>query len=280
MYPAGPKHAWSPPPSDQRLALEIVPSAAGGKLHVRVLWQGQPVDAAEVKADRPGNDSIEGTTNAAGEFSIPIGRPGLYALRAKHIEKMAGTWEGKRYASVRHYGTLVVTIADDDSRAVQSDGAKRPKRLIARADMKHPKTVSTSATAPATAGRRLPDLPFGVTSFGAALVGQTLYVCEGHLGPAHEYAVLEQSDGFLRLNLRRAKEVGACRDRSPPSRFGDGFVRKQGVSHRRLRGTEPKGRDGRSALDARFQPLRSGDGTLGRFDSPACRPLLARSGRG
>ena len=87
MYPAGPKHAWSPPPSDQRLALEIVPSAAGGKLHVRVLWQGQPVDAAEVKADRPGNDSIEGTTNAAGEFSIPIGRPGLYALRRNTLRK-------------------------------------------------------------------------------------------------------------------------------------------------------------------------------------------------
>ena len=72
--------------------------------------------------------------------------------------------------------------------------------------MKHPKTVSTSATVPATAGRRLPDLPFGVTSFGAALVGQTLYVCEGHLGPAHEYAVLEQSDGFLRLNLSAPKK--------------------------------------------------------------------------
>jgi N-acetylneuraminic acid mutarotase len=50
-----------------------------------------------------------------------------------------------------------------------------------------------------------PHLPFGLTSFGAALVDQSIYICGGHLGSAHEYAVGEESDQFLRLDLRLPK---------------------------------------------------------------------------
>ena len=48
----------------------------------------------------------------------------------------------------------------------------------------------------------LPDLPFGITSFGAALVDQQVYVCAGQRGGAHNYYLEGMSDQFLRLNLR------------------------------------------------------------------------------
>jgi N-acetylneuraminic acid mutarotase len=51
----------------------------------------------------------------------------------------------------------------------------------------------------------LPDLPFGITSFGAALVDHQLYVCAGQRGAAHEYSIEGQSDQFLRLDLRAPK---------------------------------------------------------------------------
>ncbi len=76
--------------------------------------------------------------------------------------------------------------------------------------------IAVAAAAPAKASDKhetsrqkehaLPDLPFGITSFGAALVDQQVYVCAGQRGPAHEYSRAGQSDSFLRLNLRSTKQ--------------------------------------------------------------------------
>ncbi len=45
------------------------------------------------------------------------------------------------------------------------------------------------------------ELPEGVTSFGAAVVGKSLYVYGGHRGGEHDYSNEEQSDQFRRLEL-------------------------------------------------------------------------------
>ena len=60
--------------------------------------------------------------------------------------------------------------------------------------------------APRQKEHTLPDLPFGVTSFGAALVDQQVYVCAGQRGSAHKYSRDGQSDQFLRLDLRSPKQ--------------------------------------------------------------------------
>ncbi len=51
-------------------------------------------------------------------------------------------------------------------------------------------------------GKEYPALPQGLTSFGAAIVGDWLYVYGGHFGRAHHYDKNSQSDKLLRLNLR------------------------------------------------------------------------------
>jgi N-acetylneuraminic acid mutarotase len=200
MYPETTRNRWNAPAPDQRLPLELVPSLVQGKLTVRTLWQGQPVAAAEVKAVPAGGDEMEGTSNSAGEFAVSATQAGTYAFRAKYVEKIAGEREGKKFQTIRHYSTLVVTIAGD--RAVKAT-AQRPAKGSKRMTM-HSKRQAQPATTRTAAKPHgaLPDLPFGVTSFGAAIVDKNIYVCGGHLGPAHEYDREGQSDRLLRLDLR------------------------------------------------------------------------------
>jgi hypothetical protein len=111
----------------------------------------------------------------------------------------AGEREGKKYRSVRHYTTLVVTY-----------NAERGDKVTARKVVNGPKSKRTKLKTMSNISKRkeggLPDLPFGVTSFGAAVVDHELYVCGGQIGPAHEYSREGQSDQFLRLDLRSPKE--------------------------------------------------------------------------
>jgi N-acetylneuraminic acid mutarotase len=47
----------------------------------------------------------------------------------------------------------------------------------------------------------LPELPEELTSFGAAIAGDTLYVYGGHTGNAHSYSISEQSNRLWSLDL-------------------------------------------------------------------------------
>ncbi|HEY6565524.1 MAG TPA: hypothetical protein VIY86_13630 [Pirellulaceae bacterium] len=54
---------------------------------------------------------------------------------------------------------------------------------------------------PASGPNQFADLPVGLTSFGAAVLGDNLYVYGGHTGEAHAYSVAEQSGELRRLRL-------------------------------------------------------------------------------
>lgn len=61
-----------------------------------------------------------------------------------------------------------------------------------------------AATAAATKPQ-WPELPYGLTSFGAAVIGDDLYVYGGHKGDAHSYSYDEQNGALLHLNLKDGK---------------------------------------------------------------------------
>ncbi len=68
--------------------------------------------------------------------------------------------------------------------------------------------VSTTATAPATATAAapapvLPDLPQPITSFGAAVLDDHLYIVGGHSGDPHQYSKETLAEGFHRIDLRK-----------------------------------------------------------------------------
>lgn len=149
-------------------AFEIVPSQKGSQVVLTVTWQGKPLADAQIVAMGAGLSKTEGKTNAEGQFVIEPKKAGLLAVRAKHVETKSGSHEDKAYDSVRHWTTLTVPVG------------------------------ATSVTS--TTGR-LPDVPAGVTSFGAAIVGDHAYIYGGHFGGAHHYWKEGQSGQLLRLNV-------------------------------------------------------------------------------
>lgn len=74
--------------------------------------------------------------------------------------------------------------------------------LVARFAFSAPAPIARSDE-PATA--RFPELPLGITSFGAAVSDRFLYVYGGNTGKAHEYSSELQSNRFFRLNLASPK---------------------------------------------------------------------------
>ena len=173
-YPSALPGTWQAAGDKERLPLEIVPEIDGSTAVLKVLWQGEPVREATVTVDGPGlKESIEGTTDEKGVFRCPLAAAGLYSVRARRIEAVAGEHEGKAYDSIRHYSTLAVPYT--------------------------PVQVNTAA-------HTWPQLPKGVTSFGAAVAGPWLYVYGGHYGQAHHYSRDGQSGDFRRLNLSTASE--------------------------------------------------------------------------
>ena len=62
-------------------------------------------------------------------------------------------------------------------------------------------TVPESGPISDKPSNRFADLPFEITSFGAARLGDTAFVYGGHSGESHSYSTEEQSNQLLTLNL-------------------------------------------------------------------------------
>ena len=87
-----------------------------------------------------------------------------------------------------------------------------------------------------------PDLPRGITSFGAAVIGDWLYVYGGHFGRPHHYSNTSQSDQLSRLNLGKDSTWGSNRHGSTTARAGHGSLRRQAVPGGWIHGPQPRGR--------------------------------------
>jgi N-acetylneuraminic acid mutarotase len=145
--------------------LDLVPAWKDGQAGVVAYWDGQPLANAEVTVDPFTGESVKGMTSAEGRFEFPA-TTGLTSVRVKQVEASAGEEDGQKFSETRHYASLVFTQSE------------------ARVDR----------------SQVLPELPFAVTSFGAAVIGETVYVAGGHLGESHEYNREDQSDELLALN--------------------------------------------------------------------------------
>jgi len=96
------------------LPLEIVPVLEKGDRAVRVLWQGKPLEGAEVVVLLPGEDKkpLEGKTDKDGLFSLEkVQAGGFVGIRARNTEQKEGELEGKKYKAIRHYATLTIPLA-------------------------------------------------------------------------------------------------------------------------------------------------------------------------
>ncbi|MCA9174212.1 MAG: DUF1668 domain-containing protein [Planctomycetales bacterium] len=206
--PALGNDAWdraaSPTKKSGTLPLDILPKLIDEHLLLTVTWRGSPVSGAELKASGPGLKNFTGETDAQGQVRLPKPAPGQYAIRARHIEPTKGLLDGEPYESIRHYTTLVLPVAS---------------------------SVPTS----------LPDVPEQVTSFGAAIAGDALYMYGGHRGRAHSYSREAQGDTLYRLDLSpRAKWRPVAQG---PRRQGLALVAHAGKLYR-IGGFEARNADG------------------------------------
>jgi hypothetical protein len=119
--------------------LEVVPMRTKGGPAVRVLWHGKPLAGAEIVLLVPGKDEgVERTSDKEGLVKLEGGdKPGMYGVRARHVEKKEGKHEGKAYRSVRHYATLTWAVGEPKPPAPAGDKAPKPDagatRLLAEA---------------------------------------------------------------------------------------------------------------------------------------------------
>ena len=156
------------------LALDITPTIEGKKLTLLVTWKKKPVADSEVVVKGPGLKGDKVKTDAQGRVSVDLADAGLIEIRARHIEARAGKLADKEYTEVRHYSTLTLPWSSPEK---------------------------TTASVADPAARELPSLPEGLTSFGAAVHGEWLYVYGGHLAKPHQYSMETQSPRLRRLNL-------------------------------------------------------------------------------
>jgi N-acetylneuraminic acid mutarotase len=158
---------WSAVDNAEQLPLEVTPTWRGDLLTLTVTWNGKPAAGVEVSAGGCGlEESL--TTNNQGVVQCQPGSDGLLSVRAKMVEDTPGERNGEKYDSVRTYSTLTLPITKPTFKSLS---------------------------------HHVPALPKGITSFGAAVLGNDLYVYGGHFGEAHHYSDSGQSNDFRRISL-------------------------------------------------------------------------------
>jgi len=91
------------------LDLDIVPRRDGDQLELTVLWQGKPVEGAQVMVSVAKGADEELKTDAKGAVRTKLAA-GLYSIRARHTEAKAGTLGDKKYNEAKYYSTLTFEL--------------------------------------------------------------------------------------------------------------------------------------------------------------------------
>jgi len=179
------------PRADAPMQTLVSPSQSGG-VEVTVLRDGKPLPAAQVKLFcAEGHEKASATTDQRGvvKFNAREVEPGLNAVQVGLIDKQAsGTFEGHGYSSTSDFLTATFTLKKSESVSDNQDASSPP--------VETPSDVSVVPSG-------LAELPEELTSFGAAIADNKLFVYGGHTGDAHSYSVEEQSDRFWCLDLAK-----------------------------------------------------------------------------
>jgi uncharacterized GH25 family protein len=91
-----------------RVPLELVPVAAGGKLRFKAVAGGKPLAKTDVSVLIPGETKSKDVQTDDAGLTPEFDKPGTYGAYVRRAEPKAGEKDGKKYDEVRHYATLVV----------------------------------------------------------------------------------------------------------------------------------------------------------------------------
>ena len=164
----------------QRLDLDVAPQLKNGEMLLSVSWKGKPIEGSQVIVVPPKGEPLELKTDAGGMAALQALTPGRYEIRARWIEQKSGEFEKQQYEEMWYYSTVTFGVGTSDTGKLSTRDTSRPETV-----------------------RQYPDLPRGITSFGAAVISDWLYVYGGHFGRPHHYSNTSQSNELSRLNLRK-----------------------------------------------------------------------------
>lgn len=189
--------SWKEVADKEKLPLEVTPTIDGSNLQVHVAWKGEPVKGAEVAYSVGDSELVKLTSDEQGNVTAPIKAAGLYSIRARHVEPIAGQLGDKAYASIRHYATLSLPVSI----------------LTATAEDKS-----------------FPALKVGFTSYGAAAVDGNFYAVGGYSGGSHDYYAEAQPKELLRISLSKPQAWEVVSESLP--RTGTAMVAHKGKLYR------------------------------------------------
>lgn len=179
--------AFDPAKALEDLApVELVPVGAPGAVRLRFLVNGEPKANAEVAVVLPDHSEQRFTTDTNGETQA-FSHSGRLAAWGRHWEEQSGELTGKKYEQVRRYATLVFDVPETKIATKSSSGRSR-----------HHRGAEQKIEQATVVGK----LPQATSSFGAAALGDFVYVYGGHIAPTHEYSTAAVSGQFWRAPLR------------------------------------------------------------------------------
>lgn len=156
------------------LTLDLVPTFENGQLKITAYFNGYPIEGIEIQAERLASDSAVATTGVTGHAVLsPNSR---YVIRGKHVVDEAGELNGDKYDQKRFYCTLVI-----DTHPIATPAANQETVVQDAPSNKATITLKAVET-------DLEAFPKGMTSFGATVVGNQIFVIGGKSGKAHAYA--------------------------------------------------------------------------------------------
>ncbi|MBW3543232.1 MAG: DUF3386 family protein [Planctomycetes bacterium] len=113
--------------------LDVAARVENGQLVFEARWKGEPLSGAEIHFHPPSGDAQQAATDEAGRLIVPAKHPGLYAVRAKHVEDRAGRHGDKEFPQVRHYATLTLTLDSAAETEKVAAGSESAEELMRRA---------------------------------------------------------------------------------------------------------------------------------------------------
>ncbi len=167
-----------------------------------VYWHGSPLAGVEVKLFCvDGHEEATATTDDSGRVSFNDSQiePGMGAIMVGHKVEPSTDESGTKIAGQTHY--LTATFSNPQETSSSLTTLETP-------------TMPESKSAPISVPDGLvdeiegtyPPIPETVTSFGAAVCQDAIYLYGGHTGEAHQYDNESQASTLWRLPLNQPSE--------------------------------------------------------------------------
>ncbi|QDU86971.1 N-acetylneuraminate epimerase [Pirellulimonas nuda] len=161
--------AWRVPEAKKQPALDAVAERVEGGVQLTVYRDGKPLKGATVTLIDPAGETASEDSDKRGEAVFRSLSKGLVGFTVGYVDEDAkGEVDGAKYESAMQYATL---------------------------------TLDYDPATPLAGRAKLAPLAEGLSSFGAAVAGDYVYVYSGHTGEAHDHSKENLSQHFRRAPL-------------------------------------------------------------------------------